>query len=73
MVFGAHPPNSESPAWVCAQGVWAGDGEEGTRAGVSGICAVAVTSSRAPAHSCTWLSADSVDSSGLRRDEFGRP
>lgn len=24
-------------------------------------------------HSGTWLSADSVDSSGLRRDGFGRP
>lgn len=33
----------------------------------------AVTFTRAPGHSCTWLSVDSVDSSGLRRDGFGRP
>lgn len=58
---------------LCARGVGWRWREKSNKTRVSETSAAAVTSSRAPGHSCTWLSVDSVDSSGLRRDEFGRP
>lgn len=36
-------------------------------------CPAAAASAEAPSHSPTWLSADSVDSSGLRREGFSPP
>lgn len=48
-------------------------GERSTRISVSETPPRSRRARPGSRHSGTWLSADSVDSSGLRRDGFGRP